>query len=95
VKNHAAHQLNIEMTLTQGSLRGFAHHGEGVWQYIVLGLAGIETGAQHIRLGAQLVIRQGLVFGFQRVCFLNRRAKAADDPIVGAAEKLAGDRSEH
>jgi hypothetical protein len=52
MEHHAAHQLNVEMTLSQGPLRRLAHHGEGVRQYVVFGLAGIQPGTQYVGLSA-------------------------------------------
>ena len=55
-EDHAAHQLDVEMTLTQGAFGRFTDRREGVVQQIVEGFARFKASAQPIGSCANLII---------------------------------------
>ena len=93
VKHHAAHQLNVEMALAEGSPGGFAHGGEGGDEQIVEFDAVRDLAAELGGLGAELIVAQRHHLGFERVDRVDARLVGLDATIVGGAENLAGKRA--
>src|SRR4029078_10739926 len=95
VEDHPADQLDVEMPLAERPLGGFPDGGKCRYQDVV------ERGAfGHLLLeffGArpERVVRQRLEFFFERVDLVHPRLIAADPPIVGGTEQLAGDCADH
>ena len=95
VQDHAADQLHVEMALAKGSPGGLAHGGEGGLQEVV------EIGAfgdllfEFVGAGAQLVVGELLDLRLQGVDGVDARLIAADPPVVGGTEQLAGNGADH
>jgi hypothetical protein len=95
VQHHAADQLDVEMPLAERPLGGLAHGGEGRNQNIVEALAVGELPAEIGGAGFQFVVRKGRDLRFQRVDGVDPGLISLDPPVVGGAEKLAGERADH
>ena len=95
VQHHAADQLHVEMPLAERALGRLAHGGEGRNQNVVEGLAVGELLAEFGGAGFQRLVRQGCDFGLQRVDGVDAGLISLDPPVVGGAEKLAGERADH
>ncbi len=67
VQNEPAHELNVEMTLFERALGGFANGGEGGRINVVKRLAGFQLGAKLFGLRAQLLIGERLELRFESV----------------------------
>ena len=95
VQDHAADQLHIEMALADGALGGLAHGGEGRHQDVVercaVGDLLLEVGGAR----AQRLVGELLQFGLQRIDRGHARLIAANPPLVGGAEQLAGNGTDH
>ena len=63
VQHQPAHELDIEVTLLERPLRGFAHSGERWRNEIIQRLAGLEFRPELLCLGAQLIVAQGRELG--------------------------------
>ena len=59
VQGNAAHDLNVEGALTQGSPRGFTHGREGLDEDVVQSFAFFEALLEFVRFTAQFLIAQG------------------------------------
>ncbi len=95
VQHHAADQLYVEMPLAERALGRLAHGGEGRNQEFVEGLAGGKSLAEFGGPGFQGLIRQGCDLGLKRVNGIDAGLVSLDPPVVGGAEKLAGERADH
>src|SRR5262249_47703866 len=95
VQYHAADQLHVEMALAERALGSLAHGGEGGYQNVVEGSALRELLLERFGAAAQRLVRERLELRLQCVDRLDARPVAADPPIVGGAEKLAGDCVDH
>ena len=60
VQRHAAHQLDVEMTLAEHPPGRLAHHGVGLDQEVVEGLALVQAFAEYHRLVRERVVAQRL-----------------------------------
>ena len=88
VEHHAAHQLNVEMTLAKGALGRLANRGKGGDEKVVERDAVGDAGAQLAGAGAELVVAERLEFGLHCVDRRDARGKALDPPVVRTAEEL-------
>ena len=95
VQHNAAHQLHIEMALTQGALGGLTHHREGFRQQVLQGFALFQTGAESRRHRGQFGVRHDLEAVFQGVDLGNGGPERLDLALVGRAEKRSGKRTQH
>ena len=95
VQHHAAHQLHVEMALSQGALGRLAHHRKGFRQQVVQGLALLLPGAEGGRHGRQFAIRHGRKAAFQGIDLGNGAPKGFDLALIGGAEKRSGERTQH
>ena len=95
VQHHAADQLDVEMPLAEGALGGLAHGGEGRNQDVVERLAVGELLAEFGGAGLQRLVRQRGDLGLQRVDGVDAGLISLHPPVVGGAEKLAGERADH
>ncbi len=95
VQHHAADQLHVEMALSEGAPGGFAHGGEGGNQNVVEGLAVREGFSEFGGAGLQRLVGQDLDFRLERVDGIDAGLISLDPPVVGGAEKLAGERADH
>ena len=95
VQHHAADQLDVEMALAEGTLGRLAHGGESRHQDVIEGLAFGELLAEFGGAGFQRLVRQGGDLGLQRVDGVDAGLISLDPPVVGGAEKLAGERADH
>ncbi len=95
VEDHSADQLDVEMPLPERALGSFPNGRKGRDQDVV------ERGAfGHLLLeffGArpERVVRQRLELFFEFVDLVHPRLIAADPPVVGGTEQLAGDGADH
>ena len=95
VQHHAADQLDVEMPLLEGALGRLAHGGEGGNQDVVQRLA---VGKFFPELGGarfQRLVGQGRDFRLERIDGIDAGLIGLDPPVIGGAEKLAGERAEH
>ena len=95
MQHHAADQLDVEMALPERALGRLAHGGEGRNQDVVQRLAVGELVAEFGGAGFQRLVRQRGDFGFQRIDGVDAGLISLDPPVVGGAEKLAGERADH
>ncbi len=95
VQDHAADELHVEMALAEGALGGLAHGGEGRHQEVVeLGAVG-DLLLEFVGAGAQRLVGELLDLRLQGVDGVDARLIAADAPVVGGTEQLAGDSADH
>ena len=95
VQHHAADQLDVEMALAEGALGRLAHGGEGRNQKVVERLAVGDLGAEFGGAGLQRLVGERGDLGLQRVDGVDAGLISLDPPVVGGAEKLAGERADH
>ena len=95
VQHHAADQLHVEVALAEHALGSLAHGGEGGHEDVVEGLAGGELGLQHRGPGPQIVVRERGDLRLQGVDLGHTGTIALHAPVVGRAENLLGEGTEH
>ena len=96
MQHHAADQLDVEMALAEGTFGRLAHGGEGRDQDVVeRGLAVGELGAELGGARFERLIREGCELRLQRVDGADAGLISLHPPVVGGAEKLAGERADH
>ena len=95
MQHHAADQLDVEMALAEGALGGLAHGGEGRDQDVVERLAVRELLAEFGGAGLQCLVGQRDEFGLKRIDGVDAGLISLHPPVVGGAEKLAGERADH
>ena len=95
MQHHAADQLDVEMALAERALGRLAHGGEGRNQDVVERLAVGELLAEFGGARFQRVIRQRRDLRLQGVDGVDPGLISLDPPVVGGAEKLAGERADH
>ena len=95
VKDHAADQLNVEMTLTKRALRGFADSGEGWHQKLIERDAFGDPLSEFFGAGLQRIIGQRLEFLFELIDLADPGRIAANAPLVGGSKQFAGDGADH
>ena len=74
MQHHAADHLHVEMALTQRTLGGLAHDGEGFGEEIVERLALGEARAERFGAGAQIRVGELLDLRLERVDLWGRPA---------------------
>ena len=95
VQHHAADQLHVEMALAEHALGRLAHGGEGRHQDVVEGLAGGELLAEGGGAVGELGVGKRLDLGLERVDGGDLRAIGLQPAVVGGAEDLFRDVTEH
>ena len=95
MQHHAADQLDVEMPLPEGALGRLAHGGEGRYQEVVQRLAFGQRLAEFDGAGLQGLVREGGDFRLERVDGIDAGLIPLDPPVIGGAEKLAGERADH
>src|SRR5437016_10802017 len=95
MQHHAADQLAVEMALAEGPLGGLAHGGEGRNQDVVERLARGQLLAEFGGAGFQRLVRQRGELWLKRVDVVDAGLISLHPPVVGGAEKLAGERADH
>ncbi|MDF9866259.1 hypothetical protein M2437_005241 [Methylorubrum pseudosasae] len=95
MQHHAADHLHIEVALAEHALGRLAHRGEGGHQQVVEAGAGRELVAERLRAGAQLIVGKGADFRFEGIDGRDAWAKTLDAAVVGRAENLLGEGTEH
>jgi len=95
VQNHAADQLHVEVPLAEGTLGRLAHGGEGRDQQVVKALSSRDLLAEFGGAGLQRFIGQRDEFRFEGVDGVDAGLVGLDTPVIGGAEKLAGERADH
>ena len=95
MQHHAADQLHIEMALAEHTTSCFAHGGERWNQNLIERLALRKLVAEFLGLGAQLIIRELLHLGFERIDGGHRRAIGFQPALIGRAEDFLGECAEH
>ena len=95
VQHHAADELHVEVAHAEGAARRLAHHGEGLGQELVEGLAFLEPLAELAGLGPQSLVGERPNLALERVDALDHLAVAPEQPLVAAAEDLPDDLVEH
>ena len=95
VQDHAALQLHVEVALAERALGRLAHHGEGLDQEVVQGLALGQALAELGGLGAQLLVGELGELGLECIDLRHRLVEAFDDAIIGGAEQASGQRTQH
>src|SRR5262249_31254799 len=95
VENHAADQLNVEMTLTERALRGLADRSEGRNQQLIERGACSDLLLEFLGAGLQRVVGKSLELLFELIDLANPGQIAADTPLVGGSKQLAGNGADH
>ncbi len=95
VQHHAADQLDIEMALAERALGGFTDRGESGDQKVVQGLALGELLPELDGAGLEGFVGEFRNLGLQRVDRVDAGLISLHPPVVGGAEKLAGERADH
>ncbi|MFK4608031.1 hypothetical protein ABIF57_007483 [Bradyrhizobium diazoefficiens] len=95
VQHHAADQLDVEMALAERALGGLAHGREGRHQQVIERLALGELLLEVGRAGLELLVGELDELGLQRVDRVDAGLISLHPPVVGGAEKLAGERADH
>ena len=95
VQHDAADQLHVEMPLAERALGRLAHGGEGRNQNVVQGLAIGELFAEFSRARLQRLVRKCRDLGLQGIDGVDAGLISLDPPVIGGAEKLAGERADH
>ena len=96
VQDHAADQLHVEMALAERALGGFAHGGEGGHQddrraSVPSAICFLKSAVRAFSASSESAASSC----FQRVDGVDARLIAADPPLIGGAEQLAGDGADH
>ena len=95
MQHHAADQLDVEMALAERAFGRLAHGGEGRNQEVVQRLAVGELLAEFGGARLQRLVRQRGEFRLERVDGVDAGLISLDPPVIGGAEKLAGERADH
>ena len=95
MQNHAADQLDVEMALAEGALGRLTHGGEGRNQELVERFAVRDLLAELGGAGLQRVVRKCCDLRLKRVDGVDAGLISLHPPVVGGAEKLAGERADH
>src|SRR5581483_1834459 len=95
VQHHAADQLHVEMALAEGALGRLAHRGEGRNQDVVERLTLRELFAELLGAGLQRFVGESSDFRLQRIDGIDAGLISLYPPVIGGAEKLAGERADH
>lgn len=95
VQHDAADQLDVEMALAERPLGGLAHGGEGGHQQVVERLAFGELLLEFGGAGLQRLVGEFRDLRLQRVDRVDAGLISLHPPVVGGAEKLAGERADH
>ena len=89
VQHDPADQLDVVVPHLQHAFAGFAHHGKRLGLHVVDGLAVGEPGPELDRLGAQLLVGEGLDRGFEGVDFGDARTQLLEVAVVLTAEDFS------
>ena len=95
VQDHAADELHVEMPLADGALGRLADGRERRHQDVVERLALGEFLLEGFGARAKLVVGKLDQFRLERVDGVDPRLILAHAPVIGGAEKLAGDSTDH
>ncbi len=95
VQHHAADQLDVEMPLAEGAFGRLTHRGKGGNQNVVQRLAVSELLAELDGACFQRLVGKRGDLGLEGVNGVDARLIPLDAPIVGGAEKPAGERADH
>jgi len=91
VQRHAAHELDVEMTLADRAPRTLAHDGKGLDEQVVQVLALLDSRLELDRLGGELLVAEALHVGLDAVDQRHDRREVLD--LLGFAR--AKDLGEH
>jgi hypothetical protein len=86
VQRHAADELHVEVAHLHDALGALAHHGKGLGQQRVERFAPGDAVLEFLRLAAQRLVTQLLVFRLHRIDASDRLAVLLEQPVVAAAE---------
>ena len=95
MQHDAADELDVEMALAEGALGGLADGGEGRNQDVVERLAFGELLAELLGAGFQRLVGEGGDLGLERIDGIDAGLIPLNPPVVGGAEKFAGERADH
>ena len=95
MQHYAADQLDVEMPLPERALGRLADGGKRRNQEVVERLAFGELLSEFGGTGFERFVRQRGDFGFQRIDGVDAGLISLHPPVVGGAEKLAGERADH
>ncbi len=95
VQDHAADELNVEMTLAQRALGRLAYGGEGRHQDVVERFAVRQLFSEIVGPRAQRLVGERLKLLFERVDRGHAGPTGADPSLIGGTEQLAGDGADH
>ena len=88
----AAHNLDVVVTLAQGTLGCFANHREGLRQQDVEGLAVLDALTELIGFRSQLLIGHGCEAVLERVHRLRVRLELSQNPLIAGSEDFLQER---
>src|SRR4029079_6451238 len=95
VQDHAADELDVEMTLTERALGRFAEGGKGSNQKVIERSAFRGLLLELFGSRFQGFVGKRFQLLLQRVDRLNPRLIAADTPLIRGSKQLAGDSADH
>ena len=95
VQHHAADELHVEMALAERALGRLAHRREGRDEDVVEGLAVGELALKSSVRARSVRVRQGSHLRLERVDRRDPGPIGLDAPVVGGAENLLGESTEH
>ena len=95
MQDHAADELDVEMTLAQRALRRFADGREGRNQNVIERDAFRDLLLELVGPGFQRIVRKAFQFLFERVDLADPGQIAADTPLIGGSKQLAGNGADH
>ncbi len=92
VQRRAAHELDVEVPLTERAARRLAHRGERLGQDVVEGLAGREPRLEAVGLLPQLLVGEILEARLELVDLVGDAGQLLEDPALADAKDLVEDR---
>ena len=95
VENHAAHQLDVEMALSERAFSSLTHGRESFGQQVVQGFAGFDPGPELGRTRLQVVVAQGLKLRLQRIDLFAETRNTLYVSVVGRSKEPLGQRPQH
>ncbi|MGY3287707.1 hypothetical protein ACVWWP_000774 [Bradyrhizobium sp. LM3.6] len=95
VQHHAADQLDVEMALAERALGGFTDRGESGDQEVVQRFALGDLFPEVGGAGLERLVGEFRDLGLQRVDRADAGLISLHPPVVGGAEKFAGERADH